>query len=305
MDSQYSRQDSEHGNADEVCQVANKMPPRGPSFIVEEDKLLISAWLNTGMDSIQGNDQKLQTFWGKITEYYHQYKSFDNDRSQPMLTQRWGKIQKMVNKFSGCFAAINERHESGKTEQDKFLLSSDCRWKEDIEAQEKLWFNLDHAWILLRHQPKWIQLMQELDSKKSKQRSKSCITNISSSSTTGPLIDIEEDTNTCFPVSRPPGKKAEKRKLKETTDQLVQIQKLHQEKKERDEKKLEIMKEKVEVDQEKVEVDKEKLRVRKLEAENRKFEAEMRIMSMDTSTMNPEQRAYYSKFQMKILQGDI
>ncbi|XP_040362984.1 glutathione S-transferase T3-like isoform X2 [Rosa chinensis] len=234
------------------------------------------------MDSIQGNDQKLQTFWGKITEYYHQYKSFDSDRSQSMLTQRWGKIQKMVNKFSGCFAAINERHESGKTEQDKIADA-----KKMFEAQEKLWFNLDHAWILLRHQPKWIQLMQELDSKKSKQRSKSCITNISSSSTTGHLIDIEEDTNTCFPVSRPLGKKVEKRKLKETTGQLVQIQKLHQEKKERDEKKLEIM--------EKVEVDKEKLRVRKLEAENKKFETEMRIMYMDTSTMNPEQRAYYSK----------
>ncbi|XP_062021174.1 uncharacterized protein LOC133737680 [Rosa rugosa] len=70
---------------------------------------------------------------------------------------------------------------------------------------------------------------------------------------------------------------------KETPDQLVEIQKLHQEKKERDEKKLEIMKEKIEVD-------KEKLRVRKLEVENRKIEAEMRIMSMDTSTMNPEQR---------------
>ncbi|KAM5583102.1 glutathione S-transferase T3-like [Rosa sericea] len=245
------------------------------------------------MDSIQGNDQKLHTFWGKITEYYHQYKSFDSDRAQPMLTQRWGKIQKVVNKFSGCFAAINERHESGKTEQDKIADA-----KKMFEAQEKIRFNLDHAWILLRHQPKWIQLMQELDNKKSKPRSKSSITNISSSSTTSTHIDIEEGMNTCFPMSRPPGKKAEKRKLKETTDQSVQIQKLHQEKKERDEKKLEIMKEKVEVD-------KEKLRVRKLEAENRKFEAEMRIMSMDTSTMNPEQRAYYSKLQMKILQGDI
>ncbi|XP_061994927.1 glutathione S-transferase T3-like [Rosa rugosa] len=98
------------------------------------------------MDSIQGNDQKLHTFWGKITEYYHQYKSFDSDRSQPMLTQRWGKIQKVVNKFSGCFAAINEIHESGKTEQDKIADA-----KKMFEAQEKRRFTLDHAWILLRH----------------------------------------------------------------------------------------------------------------------------------------------------------
>lgn len=78
---------------------------------------------------------------------------------------------------------------------------------------------------------------------------------------------------------------------------MVLIEKLHLEKKERDEKKLAIMKEKVEVD-------KEKLRVRKLEVDNRKFEAEMRIMSMDTSKMNHEEMAYYSKLQMKILLGD-
>lgn len=78
---------------------------------------------------------------------------------------------------------------------------------------------------------------------------------------------------------------------------MVLIEKLHLEKKERDEKKPAIMKEKVEVD-------KEKLRVRKLEADNKKFEAEMRTMSMDTSKMNHKKRAYYSKLQMKILQGD-
>ena len=164
-----------------------------------------------------------------------------------------------------------------------------------FEVQEKTRFTLDHAWILLRHQPKWIQIVQELDSKTSKKRSNSCTTNFCSSSTADNYIDIDEDMNTCGNNSRPPGRKAEKRKLKESTDQLVQIQKLHQEKRERDERKIEIMKEKVEID-------KEKLRVRKIEAETKKFEAEMRIMSMDTSTMNEEERIYHSKLKMKILQ---
>lgn len=168
--------------------------------------------------------------------------------------------------------------------------------KKMFEVQEKFRFNLDHAWILLRHQPKWIRVLQEQDKNKSKKMSKSCTTDISSSSNTGNHIDIEDDMNNCDPVSRPPGRKAEKRRLKESTDQLVQIQKLHQEKRERDEKKIEIMREKVEVD-------KEKLQVRKIEAETRNYEAAIRIMSMDTSTMNQEQRIYHSKLQMKILQG--
>ncbi|KAK9929909.1 hypothetical protein M0R45_026979 [Rubus argutus] len=115
-----------------------------------------------------------------------------------MLNQRWGKIQKYVNKFSGCFASRTARNESGKTEQDKIADA-----KRMFEVQEKTRFTLDHAWILLRHQPKWIQIVQELDSK------------------TNNYIDIDEDMNTCGNNSRPPGRKAEKRKLKESTDQLV------------------------------------------------------------------------------------
>ena len=35
-----------------------KKPPRGVKFTVEEDLLLILAWLNTSMDPIAGNQQK-------------------------------------------------------------------------------------------------------------------------------------------------------------------------------------------------------------------------------------------------------
>ncbi|KAI8542852.1 hypothetical protein RHMOL_Rhmol08G0171900 [Rhododendron molle] len=33
-----------------------KKPPRGGNFTMEEDKLLVSAWLNTSMDPIQGDN---------------------------------------------------------------------------------------------------------------------------------------------------------------------------------------------------------------------------------------------------------
>ncbi|XP_050378451.1 uncharacterized protein LOC126795720 [Argentina anserina] len=232
MDFQYHSfanvQDSGHDNNEGVSQKASKRPSRGPSFNPYEDQLLVSAWLNTGLDPIT--------------------------------------------------AAVNLRNESSKTELDKLADA-----KQLYEAQESSKFNLDHAWILLRHQPKWIQLNEELNIKTSKKKSKP---HISSSKLHIPTSSV-----------RPPGKKAEKRKLKETSDQMELIQKLLLEKKKEMKKKLAIMKDKFEVD-------KEKLRVRKAEADNRKFEAEMRVMSMDTFLMNSEQRAYYSKMQMKILHGD-
>ncbi|CAB4286518.1 unnamed protein product [Prunus armeniaca] len=158
------------------------------------------------------------------------------------------RLLKEVNRFSGCIATINERNQSGKTEQDKIADA-----KATYEAIYKAKFNLDHAWILLRHQPKWLQTQESVSKKRENQ---SDFTSFSSSSTERTPIDVDQDNtnDTYAPTKRPLGKKAEKRKMKETTSDeptpiLVQIQTLHEEKKERDERKMELIKKKVEQDE--------------------------------------------------------
>ena len=106
-------------------------------------------------------------------------------------------------------------------------------------------FTLDHAWILLRHQPKWIQLEQQVLEKTSVKRAKSSTSGYSSSSNPSTPINIEEDetiNNAYDPMTRPPGRKAVKRKMKQTiinelTSVVDLIQKIMGDKKERDEKK--------------------------------------------------------------------
>ena len=39
---------------------------RGSNFTVEEDKLLVAAWLNTSVDAINSNEQTLNTFRQKV-----------------------------------------------------------------------------------------------------------------------------------------------------------------------------------------------------------------------------------------------
>ncbi|CAL9021681.1 unnamed protein product [Prunus brigantina] len=298
MDSQYSQlpnfstQQSQFSS--EVCdqvnvEVSEKKKIRGAGFNKDEDRLLVSAWLNTSMDAIHGNEQKHQTFWARIGDYYNQNKWFKSSRTDRMLSQRWQKIQKEVNRFSGCIATINERNQSGKTEQDKIADA-----KATYEAIYKAKFNLDHAWILLRHQPKWLQTQESVSKKRENQ---SDFTSFSSSSTERTPIDVDQDNtnDTYASTKRPLGKKAEKRKMKETTSDeptpiLVQIQTLHEEKKERDERKMELIKKKVEQDE-------KKLRLKQMEFETK-------IMSIDTSGMCDEERLYYTQLRMKILRGD-
>ena len=45
---------------------------QGSNFSVEEDKLLVAAWLNTSVDAINNNEQTQNTFRQKVWEYFTQ-----------------------------------------------------------------------------------------------------------------------------------------------------------------------------------------------------------------------------------------
>ena len=92
---------------------------RGSNFTVEEDKLLVAAWLNTSVDAISSNEQTQNTFRQKVWEYFMQYNTFGTTRTVISLLSRWGTISEKTNKFAGCMAQINALHQSGITEEDK------------------------------------------------------------------------------------------------------------------------------------------------------------------------------------------
>ena len=99
-----------------------KKAPRSRNFAVEEDNLLVSAWLNISIDSVQGNDKKCATYWQRICDYFHQHKHFTSERTATSLMHRWSGIQLLVNKFCGYYAQIDARQQSGVNEQDKVLI---------------------------------------------------------------------------------------------------------------------------------------------------------------------------------------
>ena len=50
--------------------VNSKKGKRSKNFLIEEDMLLISAWLNVSMDSVQGNNQTHTRYWDRIWKYF-------------------------------------------------------------------------------------------------------------------------------------------------------------------------------------------------------------------------------------------
>jgi hypothetical protein len=92
---------------------------KGQKNNIEEDKLLVTAWLNVSQDAIQGADQAKSTYWSRVHQYFHANKAFDSDSSQVSIMNRWYSIQHDVNVFASCFAKIEDRNQSRCSIDDK------------------------------------------------------------------------------------------------------------------------------------------------------------------------------------------
>lgn len=90
-------------------------------FTMEEDMLLISAWLSVSLDLIQGTNQTQLTYWSRIWNYFNEHKSFASDRTPTSLCNRWCAIQTSVSKFVRFLNQIKDKNQSGMTEQNKVL----------------------------------------------------------------------------------------------------------------------------------------------------------------------------------------
>ena len=95
---------------------------RSKNFSPEEDCLLVSAWLNTSKDPITGVDQQTRQFWARVYAYFVEYGANLNNRSQISISNRWQEINREVGKFVGFVTQIENRQQSGTTEESRVMF---------------------------------------------------------------------------------------------------------------------------------------------------------------------------------------
>ncbi|KNE98113.1 hypothetical protein PSTG_08575 [Puccinia striiformis f. sp. tritici PST-78] len=146
------------------------------NWLIEEDKALCTAWLETTQDPIIGNGQKSDTFWERIHKYYadlvekvnkqkKNVKSFNQIAicSVGSVECCWGHILKFVNKFIGFHSQCEDRLESGQT-RDQILSEA----KEIFKNQCKMRYNLDHCYVLLKDTPKFQMARDKVNTRETK-----------------------------------------------------------------------------------------------------------------------------------------
>ncbi|XP_075672454.1 uncharacterized protein LOC142641999 [Castanea sativa] len=137
----------------EVENASSTKGKRGANFSVEEDQLLVSAWLNTSVDPVNSNEQTQATFRQNVWEYFTQYNKSGTTRTITSLLSRWGLISERTNKFARCMSKVNARHKSGITEQNQITNAKAFF----LEIHKKP-FLLEHCWLMLKDQPKFANL---------------------------------------------------------------------------------------------------------------------------------------------------
>lgn len=173
-------------------------------WTLPEEKVLVSAWLNTSKDPIVGTEQKGGAFWQRVATYYVASRAVKNLplRGSNTCKQKWAKLNESVSKFAGCYDFASRQHQSGETEDDVLQRAYKVYFQD-----QKTKFNLEHAWRLLKADQKWCTLNASKtnpSSKRSKVNEKG-----DSVSSSNRECGLEEDK-----IERPMGVKAAKAKGK-------------------------------------------------------------------------------------------
>jgi hypothetical protein len=110
-----------------------KKSQRSKNFSPKKDCLLVSVWLNTSKDPITGVEQQTKQFWARVHAYFvengarvHAYFVENggnlNNRSQISISSKWQEINREVGKFVGFVTQIENRQQSGITEESRVIL---------------------------------------------------------------------------------------------------------------------------------------------------------------------------------------
>jgi hypothetical protein len=97
---------------------------RTTNYTIVEDKLLCKTWLTIGMDPTTGTDQKGETYWMRMKEYFNANNTSGSEQTMRSLRSRWSGINTDCQKWSGVLAQVDVINPIGINEMDRVSNST-------------------------------------------------------------------------------------------------------------------------------------------------------------------------------------
>jgi hypothetical protein len=109
-----------------------------------------------------GNDQRLMKFWEKITTTYNEYCGPKYEqRTLGQVKNKYDKLSKDTQIFVGCYKHVTNPPKSGHYEKDYIFEASQL-----FAFIEKRAYTFEHAWRVLKDEPKWKGSVMETHSRR-------------------------------------------------------------------------------------------------------------------------------------------
>uniref|UniRef100_J3ME81 Uncharacterized protein n=1 Tax=Oryza brachyantha TaxID=4533 RepID=J3ME81_ORYBR len=142
-------------------------PPRAEvrlTWLHEEHIRLVSAWLQNSIDPIDGNDKKLEQYWGDVTVAYNSTTESNRKRNHNQLKLRWERIKKPVTDFNGSWVRTTKVYQSGRSD-DQIMDQALELYASEHDGKA---FTMHHIWRVLRHEKKWSAYVKKQTNEKGK-----------------------------------------------------------------------------------------------------------------------------------------
>jgi hypothetical protein len=97
---------------------------RSANYTIAKDKLLCKTWLTIGMDPTTDTDQKGDTYWMRMKEYFDANNTSGNEQSMCSLRSRWSGINTDCQKWAGVQANVDVIKPNGTNEMDRVSNST-------------------------------------------------------------------------------------------------------------------------------------------------------------------------------------
>ena len=117
----------------------------------EEDELLIRAWLESYNDTNLGDDQKTMSFWNRVLKYFEENRKGGVPRTEQMLIKRFYRTSVAVKKFVECYDQACQQCQNEMDKKD-IMARAHRLYRSQNDGRR---FNLVHAWLRLKDEPKW------------------------------------------------------------------------------------------------------------------------------------------------------
>ncbi|XP_075499191.1 glutathione S-transferase T3-like [Primulina tabacum] len=124
----------------------------GTALSIEEDKLLVMAYLDVSQNPIIGINQSRDRLWSRVAATYNEQLAGNSTepRTTKALQCHWFNINKIVQNFSLCVSQVELSRPSGASEKD-ILDQAKALFKQSAGST----WRLDHVWSLLKDQEKF------------------------------------------------------------------------------------------------------------------------------------------------------